>query len=105
MPRRISISEARGRLPELARYVTETDDKVVLIDHRDLPGALVLTTEAHLRSLTTMIDELKRRDREPFRLEGSITSDLSDEELEGALEEIRAEQRRLSESKLRSFSE
>lgn len=104
MPRRISISEARARLPELARYVTESDENLVLIDHRDLAGPLVLTTEAHLRKLTTLVEELRKQNSRPFRLAGSIESDLSADELEAELSAMRAEQRERDEARIRSLS-
>lgn len=105
MPRRVNITEARARLPELARYVARSDDKVVLIEHRDMEEPLALTTAAHLDYLNLLIAELRKCAGEPFQLAGSIASDLSDDELETALAELRAEQRRSSEAKLHELAE
>lgn len=99
MPRKVNISEARARLPELARHVAQSDDPVVLIEHRDLTGALALTTEAHLHYLTTLVEQLRARLGEPFRLAGSVASELSGDELEAELAASREEQRRLSEAR------
>lgn len=103
MPRRINISEARARLPELAQYVASSPDRVVLIDHRDVEGPFAFTTAAHLTYLTTLVEELRKRLGEPFRLAGSIESDLSSDEIEADLDAARKIQRRLSEAKLRGF--
>lgn len=105
MPRRINISEARARLPELAHYVASSPDRVVLIDHRDVDGPFALTTAAHLDYLNTLVDELRKRLGEPFRLAGSIESDLTADELEADLDAAREEQRRLAEVRLRSLGE
>jgi hypothetical protein len=105
MPRRINISEARARLPELARYVIDSPERVVMIEHRDLADTLVLTTESHLDYLHTVIRELRKQNGSEFRLAGSIQSDLSAEELEAELDAMRREQRRTDEERLRSFGE
>jgi hypothetical protein len=105
MPRRINISEARARLPELARYVIHSPERVVMIEHRDLPDTLVLTTESHLNYLHTVIRELRKQNGSEFRLAGSIQSDLSAEELEAELDSMRREQRLADEKRLRSFGE
>ncbi len=105
MPRRINISEARARLPELARYVIESPERVVLIEHRDLPAPLALTTEAHLNYLHTVIRELRKRNGSEFRLAGSIQSDLSAEELEAELMAMRREQQLADEARIRSLTE
>lgn len=104
MPRRVKISEARGKLPELAKYLMSHPDQVVLVEHRDLDGRIALITERHLRYLETLVKELRKQVSRPFRLSGSITSELSDEELETALKEMREEQARLREGKLRKLA-
>ena len=85
MTRRLKISEARGKLPQLAKYLARHPAEVVLVDHRDLDDRIALTTEGHLRYLEAAVRELKKQVARPFRLAGSISSDLSDEELEAAL--------------------
>jgi hypothetical protein len=102
MPRTpIKISQARSRLPELARYLARHPDQVVLVEHRDLDDRMVLMTEGRLRYLETLIEELRKQVGRPFRLAGSITSGLGDEELELALKKGQAEQGRLEDEKLR----
>jgi hypothetical protein len=104
MPKPINISEARGKLPELARYLARHPDRVVLVEHRDLDERIALTTERHLRYLEAVVQELKSRVSRPFRLEGSVTSSLSDEELDAALEKLRAERAKAAEARLREIA-
>lgn len=88
----MKISEARARLPELAKRVVREAGAVEYIEHRDLPERLALTTESYIRFLETTVTELKRMRAEPFSLEGSITSTLSNEELEAAFSAARESQ-------------
>lgn len=104
MPRSMKISEARGRLPELAKYLAKHPARVVLIEHRDLDERIALTTESHLRHLEAQVAELRKRLARPFQLSGSVTTELSDEELDRALLDLRAEQERLREEKLRDLA-
>lgn len=102
--RRLNISEARSKLPELAKFLAQHSDQVILVEHRDLEETIALTTEGHLRYLETAVKELKKQICKPFKLAGSITSQLSDEELEEALKELREEQARLGDQKLRDLA-
>jgi hypothetical protein len=104
MPKPINISEARGKLPELAKYLARHPDRVVLVEHRDLDERIALTTERHLRYLEAMVHELKSRASQPFRLQGSISSPLSDEELDAALKELREKRSRAAEARLRDYA-
>ena len=88
----LSISQARGKLPELARYLSSHPDQVVLVEHRDLDETLAVTTLSHLRYLETQVRELKKQAARPFRLAGSIASRLSDDELERNLAQARRSQ-------------
>ena len=101
MPKTVRISEARAKLPELAQYLHHRPTEVVLIEHRDLKERLALTTERHIRLLKTMIKELKGKSTRPFRLAGTITTALTDDELEAILQAARKQQERRSERKLR----
>jgi len=92
MVRRIRISEARARLPELARYLRRSPHQVVLIDHRDMEERLALITERHLRFLESMVDAANQRRARKFKLAGSISSSLTDEAIEQALDAMRREQ-------------
>src|SRR5688572_21991962 len=101
MRRRIGISEARGKLPELAKHLARNPTDVVLIEHRDLRERIAMTSEENLRYLETMADELRKQAAGSFRLAGSITSQLTDDELEAALARLREDAARLSDQKLR----
>ena len=87
----LSISEARARLPELARYLAGTPEGVVLIEHRDRSERLALITERRLRYLESLVSASLVREGESFRLAGSMTSDHDDEELEEALAALKRE--------------
>jgi hypothetical protein len=99
MARRLRISDARARLPELARYLSRSPHAVVFIEHRDLEERLVLITERHLRYLEAMVDGAKRRRAGSFKLAGSVSSSLSDKAIEEALAAIRSEQRARAKEK------
>lgn len=103
MTRRLKISEARGKLPQLAKFLAAHPREVLLIEHRDLDHRIALTTEGHIRYLETVAKELKKHSGRPFKLAGSISSTLSDEELEAALRAMSEEQARLREEKLRDL--
>jgi predicted RNA-binding protein YlqC (UPF0109 family) len=98
--RRMQISEARGKLPELARYLVENPGAVVVVEHRDLDERIVMTTERHYRNLERMVGELGRPATAAFRLSGSASSALEDAALESALRELKSEQSRLAAEKL-----
>ena len=87
----VSISEARARLPELARYLSGSPDGVVLIEHRDREERLALITERRLRYLESLSAASFVREGGSFQLAGSMTSDLDDEELEEALSALKRE--------------
>jgi hypothetical protein len=99
----LSISEARSKLPELAHRLAASPGSVEYIAHRDLDEDLALTTRSHIRYLETTMEELRKQVAKPFILAGSITSDLSDDELDAALSAGREEQRALAEAKLREL--
>jgi hypothetical protein len=84
---RLSISEARARLPELAQLVMEAPGRAIIIEHRDFQERLVLTTESSIQALETAVKNAPKATE--FRLAGSMSSDLSDEELEAAMAEVR----------------
>src|SRR4029450_11763162 len=74
---RLSISEARARLPELAQRVMGTPGSAIIIEHRDYKENLVLTTEEHLRTLEVLVDKAANKEKSGFRLLGSMSTDLS----------------------------
>jgi hypothetical protein len=103
MKRTTNISEARARLPELAKRVAATPGAVEYIEHRDLPEQLALTTASHLRFLETLVAELRRLTARPFSLEGSIRPKLPDAELEASLAAARREQAERDASRMREI--
>jgi lipoate-protein ligase A len=103
MARHISISEARGKLPQIAKLLKRSPDEVVLVEHRDLDDRLAIVSERHLRNLESIVKSLKDQFSKPFRLAGSIESELSDQELEEALETIKKEQESKAVVKLKDL--
>jgi hypothetical protein len=103
---RISISEARARLPELAQLVMDTPGAEVIIEHRDRKERLILTTERHLRTPEAMVHSLRQQvSVAPFVLAGSVTSELSDEDLEAVIDQIRSDADAASRQKLDSLAD
>jgi len=102
MTRHMSISEARRKLFELAEYVA-AQDGVVFIEHRDKRERVALVSEARLNYLEASLRELRRQVVKPFRLAGSIVSELSDDELEHALQELRSDAREQARAKIERF--
>jgi hypothetical protein len=98
---RLSISEARARLPELAQRAIDAPDQLIIIEHRDREERLVLTTEGHIRMLEAMVAGLRgsRSGTVPFKVAGSLHTDLTDAELEAVLARHRAELQRAEERK------
>ena len=84
---RLSISEARARLPELAQLAMGAPGKAIIIEHRDFKERLVLTSERSIEALEAAVK--KAANASTFKLAGSISSDLTDEELEAAIKEGR----------------
>lgn len=87
----MSISEARARLPELARRIAGSPGRVEYIAHRDLDEDIAMTTRSHLRFLEDSLREIRSRTAPTFRLADSITTELSDAQVEEALASGRAE--------------
>ena len=103
MKRTTNISEARAKLPELAKRVVATPGAVEYIEHRDLPEHLALTTESYLRFLETTVAELRRLATRPFSLDGSVRSKRPGEEWEASLAAARAEHASRAASKAREI--
>ncbi len=99
MPRSISISEARARLPELAKYLRRSPRQVVFIEHRDMKERLALVTESRLRYLEALVAAAAQQGASSFKLAGSVTSELSDEELARALTSIKEDHLARSDAK------
>lgn len=90
--RRLSISEARARLPELARHVVARPGTAVVIENQRMDEAVVLTSERHLRYLEAEVAELRKRAGAAFVLAGSAATELGADELAAALDRLRSEQ-------------
>ncbi|HEX7048813.1 MAG TPA: hypothetical protein VF188_01275 [Longimicrobiales bacterium] len=100
MTRKLSISEARSRLPELAHRVARSPGAVEYIEHRDLDETLALTTKSHLEYLEATVKELRKKVAVPFTLAGSLAAGADDAALEAALDAMREEQAALADTKL-----
>ncbi|HLL47898.1 MAG TPA: hypothetical protein VK399_14400 [Longimicrobiaceae bacterium] len=100
--KRMTVAEARAKLYDLVEYVTETPDSSVVIEHRDRKERAVLVDEGHYKYLEAMTQEA-RKDAKPFKLAGSMQSDLTADELEEWLAQNRRDQAELSRKKLDSI--
>jgi hypothetical protein len=103
MARSISISEARGKLPQIAKFLKKSPREVVYIEHRDMDDRLAIVSERHLRNLESIVKSLKDRFSKPFRLAGTIESKLSDQELERVLDSVKKDQESKALEKLKDF--
>jgi PHD/YefM family antitoxin component YafN of YafNO toxin-antitoxin module len=103
--RRLSISEARARLPELARHVVARPGTAVVIENQRMDEAVVLTSERHLRFLEAQAMELRKHAPAAFTLRGSAETDLGADELASALERLRSEQSAVELGRLADLAE
>jgi hypothetical protein len=103
MSRKLSISEAWAKLPELARRLVKSPGRVEIITHRDLEEDIAMTTSGYIRYLEESVRELRGRAGE-FKLAGSMTTTLSDDEIERSLADVRLDASDLAEEKLRNFA-
>lgn len=86
---RIPISKARSQLFQLTDLVRSGDDTVVVLEQRGGKDPVVLVREARLAYLEARAAEVDKRETKAFQLKGSITTTLSDEELEEVMRDIR----------------
>jgi hypothetical protein len=100
----LNISEARARLPELARFLARNPANIVLVQHRDLDDRIALITERRLRYLENMIAEMKKQLTRPFTVAGSMSSELGDPELAATLDTLKSEAASASGSKAGGFA-
>jgi hypothetical protein len=88
----VPISAARAKLFQLVDLVRSSgEDAVVVLEQRGEPDRVALVREARLAYLEARVSELERRDRQPFRLAGSLASNLDDAGLDAALRSIRSD--------------
>ena len=88
---KVPISSARSKLFELADLVRSSDDTVVVFEHRGSRDHVALVRESRLEYLEARVAELEKSVKKPFTLRGSLKTDLSDDELEALLKQIRHE--------------
>lgn len=101
----MSISEARARLPELARHVVARPGAAVVIENQRMDEAVVLTSERHLRFLEAQVAELRKHVAGSFVLRGSAETDLGPDELAAALTRLRSEQSAAELGRLAEFAD
>ncbi|MGH7504574.1 MAG: hypothetical protein ACRELX_02945 [Longimicrobiales bacterium] len=88
----VNISDARARLPELARRVVEDPQAIVVIENRRLSGRAVLIAEERFQILEAAASMLRGGMEASFQLAGSIATALDDADLDAAVAVLRAEQ-------------
>jgi hypothetical protein len=101
----IGISEARARLLELANRVASRSGDVVVIENRRRGERVALVAESYLRSLEIRVKEMQKTSKEGFKLEGSVESDLTADELADAIDELRREQHAADLRRMAEFAE
>jgi hypothetical protein len=99
----VPVTRGRARLFELSELVAQSPDTVVVFERRGAePVALV--REARLAYLEDRVRTLEALVAQPFELAGSLRSDLPDDAIERALEEIAGERERQSAKRLRRLA-
>lgn len=90
---KVPISTARAKLFQLADTVrTSGDDTVVVLEQRGTSDAVALVRESRLAYLEEIAKQVeKKRNEKPFKLAGSMTTDLDPDTLERVMREIRKE--------------
>lgn len=87
----VPISAGRKALFQLTDLVRKSDDTVVVFEQRGATERVALVRESRLAYLEAQVAELEKRNETPFKLAGSLTTDLDDETLEQMLRQIRRE--------------
>lgn len=83
------MSKARARLFELADFVRHHDDAVVVLEQRGSGEGVALVREARLTYLEDRVAQVDNASEKPFRLAGSMSTDLNADELLGLLKDLR----------------
>jgi hypothetical protein len=86
---RIPVSKARARLFELAELVKRGDDTVVVLEQRGSAEGVALVREARLNYLEDRVKQMDETPAKVFRVAGSLSSPLDDEEVTDLLAELR----------------
>lgn len=88
----VPISTARKQLFQLTDLVRKSgDDTVVVLEQRGTSERVALVREARLAYLEAQAAEVEKREQKPFKLAGSLKTNLDDDALEEALRQIRRE--------------
>ena len=83
------MSRARPRLFELAELVRRGHDTVVVLEQRGRGEGVALVREARLNYLEDRVKQVEQTEEKPFKLAGSMSTSLSDDELLALLKELR----------------
>jgi hypothetical protein len=83
------MSKARARLFELAEFVRKGDDAAVILEQRGHVDGIALVREARLEYLEDRVSKADQADEKPFRLAGSMSTDLSADELLALMKDLR----------------
>ena len=83
------MSRARPRLFELAELVRRGDDTVVVLEQRGRGEGVALVREARLNYLEDRVKQIEKEEEKPFKLAGSMSTDLSADELLALMKELR----------------
>jgi PHD/YefM family antitoxin component YafN of YafNO toxin-antitoxin module len=86
---RVTMSKARAHLFELADFVRSDEDTVVVLEERGNADAVALVREARLNYLEESVKHAAKREATAFKVAGSLSSRLDDEELLGVLRDLR----------------
>ena len=89
-------------LPQVSKLL-KAPGRVVFIEHRDREERLALVTEGRLRYLEALVAAAEQRADSAFTLAGSMSSALTDDELEQALVGVKQDQTTRSSSKADEF--
>lgn len=84
------MSKARAKLFALADLVRGSgDDTAVVLEQRGGGEGVALVREARLNYLEDVVKQMEKPSEKPFRLAGSLSTDLDDEALTQLLKEVR----------------
>jgi hypothetical protein len=86
------MSKARAKLFALADLVRGSgDDTAVVLEQRGGGEGVALVREARLNYLEDAVKQMERPSERPFKLAGSLSSELDDKALTELLKDLRKE--------------
>ena len=84
------MSKARAQLFALADLVRGSgDDTVVVLERRGVGEGIALVREARLNYLEDVVKQMEKPSEKPFKLAGSLSSELDDKALTELLKDLR----------------